>query len=137
MERAADLAEVAKRGVITPDQATRLAQTLLKLVPGYGSGESVLQLMDDARRQLDELAVRTGMYGASARSENDVRRSRAAPRRADGGAEWLSAASGNGANREARAGRAVRASRTADVRRIEGQAFRTDERKVEAGQKKP
>ena len=45
VERAADLAEVAKRGVITPEQATRLAQTLLELVPVYGSGESVLQLI--------------------------------------------------------------------------------------------
>jgi len=45
VERAADLAEVAKRGVITPDQAASLAQTLLELAPVYGTGESVLQLI--------------------------------------------------------------------------------------------
>jgi filamentous hemagglutinin len=45
VERAVNLAEVAKRGVITPDQAQQLAQTLLELTPVYGSGESALQLI--------------------------------------------------------------------------------------------
>ncbi|WP_431276947.1 hypothetical protein ACQ858_20895 [Variovorax ureilyticus] len=52
--------EVAKRGVITPDQAQQLAQTLLELAPVYGTAESALQLItgkssltgDDANRIL-------------------------------------------------------------------------------------
>ncbi|MDM0030484.1 toxin C-terminal domain-containing protein [Variovorax sp. J31P216] len=45
VERAANLVEMAKRGVITVDQAQQLAQTLLELAPIYGSGESALQLI--------------------------------------------------------------------------------------------
>ena len=45
MERAADLTEVAKRGVFTPEQAEQLAQTLIELAPIYGTGEAVLQLL--------------------------------------------------------------------------------------------
>ena len=45
VERAADLTEVAKRSVFTPEQAEQLAQTLIELAPVYGTGESVLQLI--------------------------------------------------------------------------------------------
>ncbi|MBB3179963.1 filamentous hemagglutinin N-terminal domain-containing protein [Variovorax sp. Sphag1AA] len=45
VERAANLAEVAKRGVITPDQAQQLAQALLEIAPVYGTAESALQLI--------------------------------------------------------------------------------------------
>ena len=45
VERAAELVEVAKRSVITPEEAKQLAQTLIELTPVYGTGESVLQLI--------------------------------------------------------------------------------------------
>mgnify|MGYP003583194609 CR=1 FL=1 len=42
---AANLAEVAKRGGLTTEQAEQLAQTLLELAPGYSTAESMLQLV--------------------------------------------------------------------------------------------
>ena len=45
VERAADLVEVARRSAFTPEQAERLAQTLIELLPAYGTSESVVQLI--------------------------------------------------------------------------------------------
>lgn len=45
LERAGNLSSIAQRGGLTTDQARQLAQLTTELLPFYGTGESVLQLL--------------------------------------------------------------------------------------------
>ncbi|NIU60720.1 MAG: hypothetical protein GWN66_02800, partial [Pseudomonas stutzeri] len=45
LERAGTLAEIGKRNTLTPEQANDLAQAAIEMAPGYGTGESLVQVM--------------------------------------------------------------------------------------------
>jgi hypothetical protein len=58
VEQAATLAEISQRNTLTPQQAQQLTQVLLELLPVYGTGESLTQLITGKSSVTQEEASR-------------------------------------------------------------------------------